>query len=199
MRIATLEDREKAINILYRAFKKTPGVVWIVKQDKCINDRIKAVCAYCFDTVLPIKGAFITSDGKGVSLLYRLKDKKLTVRDLINQAILAYKAIGVRRAKEIIRREKYIKQHRPEGDYLYFWMVAVDTDVKGIDTMKEITYWAQELSNKMNIPLLAETTMEKNKVVYERYGYQVYHTWDVPKKDFKVYFMIKYPKGYKQN
>lgn len=193
MRLATSRDKRFSIDILQRAFRNIPGILWIVKKDKKIEKRIKHLCSFCFDTALAANGVHITSDNKGVGLMYRMKDKKFRLYDFVLYLKLVFQVIGVSRLDEIIIRERYIKTHRLKGDYLYFWMVAVDPNSKGIEPMKEMTYWSIDKSKELNIPILAETSVEQNRRVYERYGYKVYHTWNVPDKDFNFYFMVRYP------
>lgn len=194
MRRATPYDRKRAVSILANAFKENPGVLWVVKNDSKMDDRIVALCEYCYDTAFEINGVFISNDFNGVSLIFPMENKKFSWRTPILYFKLAVNALGIFRIGEVIRRELYLSKHRPKHNFLYFWMVAVDPNCKGIDTMQEMTYWAAAYSKHLNLPLVAETTLEKNKKVYERYGYEEYHRWNVSDKDVCVHFMIRQPK-----
>jgi hypothetical protein len=191
MKVATKQDRERAVDILTRAYVDVPGVLAIVKETGDVRKRVKALCEYCFDTMQPIGGVYITTCNNGVAMVYQTKDKKFRWGGLIDQIVLIFKAVGISRALKIMKRDKIIQQKRPKENILYFWMLAVDPEVRGIQAMKEIRDEIYELSEKLNMPIYAETTVDRNKVMYERYGFETYDTWYDNEKDTNVYFMYR--------
>jgi len=76
---------------------------------------------------------------------------------------------------ETLKREAYIKKHRFKGNHLYFWFFGVK---KGGDRAGfELKNYMFDYSKKEQLPILLETSVQRNKEIYERYGFHVYHQW----------------------
>ena len=58
-------------DILSKSFENNPSVNWVVKEDKRRLQRIRELCKYSFKTALYRKGAYISSNEKGVALCYK--------------------------------------------------------------------------------------------------------------------------------
>ena len=57
--------------------------------------------------------------------------------------------------------------------------------VKGLK-MKNFIY---DKAKKDQLPILLETSVWRNVVAYERYGFKTYHVWDDVPNNIKVWFM----------
>jgi hypothetical protein len=195
MRKATKEDRERAIDILYKAYKDNPTFTWVVKESKPqqFEERVKYLCGFLFDSILLIGGVYMTSFNDGICMIYNSKAKKSFISSWILQIGLALKVVGISRSLEIMKRESHIEKLRPQGEYLYFWVLAADPDVKGYQDMAEIRDETFEMSKNLNLPIYAETTVERNINMYKRYGFEEYNTWHVPNKDVTIHFMKRDP------
>ena len=196
MRKANKKDLALVVEILAKSFQKNPSVLWVVKKDKKINDRIKAVCRYSFYTVLYRDGVHISSDENGVALCYKYNAHKESLKDYWNQLILALKAIGLTRVFEVLKREAYMKKMRPtDGEFLYFWFYGVKPEAQNGFAAKELKNHIFQLADNLKLPVYLETSVEKNRRVYERYGFELYHTWPVKKQGINLYFMRRMPKS----
>lgn len=195
MRKATKADRNRAIEILYKAYKDNPTFTWVVKpgSPEQFEDRTKQLCGFLFDNILQIGGVYMTSYNDGICMIYNINDKKNTAYSWYLQIKLAFNVIGITRALEIMKRESHIEKLRPKGNYLYFWVLAADPDVKGYQDMAEIRDDTFAMSKNQNLPIYAETTVERNVIMYKRYGFEEYDTWHVPGKDVIVHFMKREP------
>lgn len=195
MRKATKADRERAIEILYKAYKDNPTFTWVVKDGtpEQFEERVKYLCGFLFDSISLIGGVYMTSYNDGICMIYNINDKKNSLQSWILQIKLAFKVIGITRALEIMQRENKIEKRRPNGDYLYFWVLAADPDVKGFQDMAEIRDETFAMSKELNLPIYAETTVDRNVIMYKRYGFEEYDTWEVPGKDVTVHFMRRFP------
>ncbi|MBK8807125.1 MAG: hypothetical protein IPO21_10965 [Bacteroidales bacterium] len=91
---------------------------------------------------------------------------------------LAFGAIGISRALKIQKRESFIHKHRPaDGNFLYFWFWGIKTSERGKYSAIESKKFIFELSKRLDIPIYLETSVVKNKNVYERYGFETYSLW----------------------
>lgn len=190
MRKALKKDQSKAVEILSRSFRSNPSVNAVIKNDSRANERIKALCQYSFKTALLRDGAYISSNEKGIALCYRYNYKKESFADYWNQFLLATKAIGFSRVLPILKREHYIKSKRPlNGNYLYFWFLGTLPDAQDGKAARELKDAILKKSTELHLPIYLETSVAKNKRVYERYGFEVYHTWTMDENGTVLYFM----------
>ena len=56
---------------------------------------------------------------------------------------------------------------------------------------RDLTIALFEKAKIQRIPIYAETTLEKNKKVYERFGFKVYKTWINQTNGIQVWFMCR--------
>lgn len=89
-------------------------------------------------------------------------------------------AISLKQSLVVLKREKEIKQRRIREPHLYFWFFGAEPVGNDARELKnEIFHW----SKKTALPILAETSVLRNKEIYERFGFKVYDVW----------FMCRYP------
>ena len=91
-----------------------------------------------------------------------------------------------------MKREAYIKKLRHKsGNFLYFWFLGVQKEGinKGaVVELKEAIY--KEAANQ-KLPIFLETSVPKNQRVYQRFGFEIYHTWDNKEEGIKIWCMRK--------
>lgn len=185
----TNQNKETALKVLTTAFGNIPGVLWVVKKDRHIQKRIYVLCKFCLTVAMQKKGAFITSDNKGVALLFKSWYKQNPLQFLAGYFRLGQYCIGWSRAISIIKREHEITKRRPKHKHLYFWMIGVEDHSYGLQTIIELRDFVFDYSRKEQLPIYAETTVEKMLTLYKRYGFHVYDEWDTGKDGIKVYFI----------
>jgi hypothetical protein len=191
MRIATWADEEKVVNILAASYDSNPSINWIIDCNASDRSkRIKELASYSFKVGMYRQGVFISSDGNGAAICFKYSNKKFSLKLLFLQIKLAWAALGIHGIKEALRRESYVENRLPTStDFLYFWFFGVIPGKHSGNSAKELKDHIFQWSLDSNLPIYVETTVKKNKRVYERYGFQLYHTWKVPNKDFNLYFM----------
>ena len=195
MRKANKSDKNKFINIIAESFNTNPSVNWVIKNDYKKTKRIKALADYTFECSLMKGGAFISTDETGIALCFKYNNKINIVADCINQARLAIRAIGISRVPQVLKREAYLKRQRPlSGEYLYFWFYGVTNEGIGKGAAKELKDNIFNLSEQTELPIYLETSVLKNKNVYIRYGFEVYHSWVSKDKGVTIWFMRRFPK-----
>lgn len=171
-------NKSLALQVLIASFRNNPGVLWVVKKDKHLEKRIAVLCNYCLTVAMEKDGAFITSDGKGVALIFKSWKKQHFMNWLLGYATLWRKCIGWNRPLAIIKREAEITKRRPKEEHLYFWMLGVEDRSKGLNPIKEIRDFVYEYSKKEKLPIFAETAAKNMLTLYNRYGFTVYDQWE---------------------
>lgn len=178
-----------ALDVLKTAFKDNPGVRWVVKKDTKIDSRIQALCEHCLNVSIQKKGAYLTTDQKGVALLFKSWYKQKPLDWFLSYLRLGNKCIGWDRAYGMIQREKNIRAKRPSSKHLYFWMLAVKDHTYGLETIKEIRDFVFAYSKQEKLPIYAETTMKSTLNLYLRYGFEIYDAWETGVDGIVVYFI----------
>lgn len=185
----TNKNKDIALQVLTSAFKTIPGALWILKKDNKIQKRLVVLCQFCLSVAMQKKGAFISSDNNGVALLFKSNAKQNPIMWLMGYINLGNYCIGWTRAWSIIKRERYIVSKRPKSLYLYFWMLGIKKNRNGVNTILEIKDFIFERSKKLQLPIIAETTVKKNLVMYKRYGFEVYDEWETGQNGIKIWFI----------
>jgi hypothetical protein len=194
MHRATKKDRIKVVRIIEESFKENPSVTWVVKNDNKKSQRLTYLAEYIFDLGLLKKGVYLSTDETAVAVCYKYN---INVNFLIKyyyQIRLLCKAIGFRKVGSTLERQSYFKKHRRgEENFLYFWVFGASDEGKGHGGAKELQSDIFQLSKDMNLPIYLETSVRKNKVVYERFGFSIYHTWHVEEQGIDLWFMKRDP------
>jgi hypothetical protein len=183
------ENNDRALQILASAFDSIPSTLWIVKNDEHIHKRVLALSQFCLSVALQKNGAFISSDEKGVALIFRNGIKQTPLKWLVDYFRLGNECIGWRKAWSIIQREKTIVSKRLKIEHLYFWMLGVEDHSNGLNTIIEIRDFVFAYSRQLKLPILAETTVEKNLTLYKRYGFSVYDRWETGVDGINIWFI----------
>ncbi|MEO9964715.1 MAG: hypothetical protein ABJF11_02935 [Reichenbachiella sp.] len=190
MQRATKADEGVVIDIIADSFPTNPSVLSVIKNDHKEPQRMRALARFVFRTSLRKNGIFLSSDRQGVAVCYQLNNHKDTLIDYWNQAVLAFSAIGIERIGKVLRRDIYVKKKRPaDGRYLYFWFFGVSQEGKGKGAAYELQKHVFGMAESQQLPIYLETSIAKNKRVYERYGFEVYHTWDYKSEGITLWFM----------
>ncbi|MBU6206031.1 MAG: GNAT family N-acetyltransferase [Bacteroidetes bacterium] len=192
MRQATNQDKEKVIDIISEAFKDNARVNWVVKQDGKKQQRIRELIRYAFETVFPRNGVFISSNEKAVALCYRMNLKPNSLYDYYIKLRLGIKSMSPERISYVMKRQSAISAQRPsDGNYFYFWFLAVEKEERGRGAGWELSHHMFEMSRKEKIPILAETSDERTCRIYQRFGFTLYNTFE--KYHIKIYLLMWKP------
>jgi hypothetical protein len=191
MLLATVKDKEDITRIIATTFDQNPSVNIVIGSGGNRRKKIERLAHYAFAKSANRKGAFISKNRRGAALCFHSNAKGTNARELWEELRFAL-AIPVKKVVQTLRREGYIKKHRYPEDHLYFWFLGVE---KGGGTaafeMKEELF---QRADQAGLPILLETSVARNRTVYRRYGFEVYHTWEDSGDGNALWFMIRHPK-----
>lgn len=180
---------QHAVATLSKAFAANPSVLQVIKRDHQQQRRIAELCHFCVSVAIQKEGAYISSNNKGVALLFKSWLKQKRISWLLGYLRLGQRCIGWTRAIPMIQRDKEVMKRRFKPDHLYFWMLGIDEDSGGLQTIIEIRDFAFNQSRQLQLPICAETSMKKTLSMYQRYGFKVYDEWDTGKDGVIIYFI----------
>lgn len=183
----TSSQAPKVIRILTESFQTNPSALWVIKQDNKVQERMKALIEYAVKTGIQNEGVFLSDDESAAAICFK-EPAKSSLSSYWDQLQLIRKAIGLSRVSQVLKREGYLKKHRPKEQHLNFWFLGVDPARKGGNGVHDLRRCIFKLSEEQNLPILIETSVERNKQVYERFGFHVYYTWR-PSADYTLWFM----------
>ncbi|WP_425392065.1 hypothetical protein [Ekhidna sp.] len=191
MQKVTTAQASKAIQILTESFQTNPSALWVIKQDEKVQERLRALIEYAVKTGLENDGVFLSDDESAAAICFK-EPTRTSLSSYWNQLQLIRKAIGFSRVPHVLQREGYLKKHRLKEPHLNFWFLGVDPIRKGGNGVHDLKHGILKLSSEQNLPILIETSVARNKNVYERYGFRVYHTWK-PSTAYTLWFMKRNP------
>lgn len=186
-------DKHIAMDIITHAFRDNPNLLWFMKKDNNIDKRLRVLCEYCLETSMQKKGAFISSDQLGVLLAYK-SESKLTLLSMLKLYIkLIHSCIGWNRLPSVLYRQYCLGKLKPTEKHIYCLMLAVKNNTHGMNTVFELKNGLYEMSKKQNLTVYAETSLEKNKTIYERFGFITHNAFKMRRSDFTIWFLKRNP------
>jgi hypothetical protein len=189
---ANYNDKNLVVEILSKAFDSNKSVNYAIKQDKKRAFRLKKLIEYSFEECWHFGEIYLTDDRKGVALFILPYKKKTTFHSIYEDFKLVINSVGITRLFTILEREKYIKKIRPKShNYLYVWYLGVLPEFQGSEAIKKMKDEIFKMADDRDMPIYIETSGEKQKNVYLRYGFEIYHVWH---NQFNTYFMKREPK-----
>lgn len=187
MRTATKADKEIVVSILSCQFALVAGTTWMMRKH-CSTGHLKFLSGLAFEKTFKRKGVFISNNNQGIALCYRYNLKIFSIEEILLTIYFLLVKVKLSKLWQFIKLELYKKKQRPKsGNYLYFWFFAVLKGGKdaGFELKNEIF----EMAKKKHLPIYAETSLRRNKCIYERYGFQTYHFWENKKEHLQYWFM----------
>ena len=188
--LAEFSDKKIAVDIIYETFDANPSVNIVIGGGGNRKKKISRLAAYAFIKSLNRKGAFFSTNKKGVALCFRSDEGGGNLSEFTHELRFAI-SIPLIKLFQTLKRERYIKKHRYKDSHLYFWFFGVQKG--GGQAGFELKNYLFELAQSIELPILLETSVERNKEIYERYGFKVYHEWPDSGKGKTLWFMKRDP------
>ncbi|HET8809660.1 MAG TPA: hypothetical protein VFM65_05285 [Flavobacteriaceae bacterium] len=190
-------NKEEIIGHVAEILKETPSAQDIVKKGGDRDKRFRYLAVHMVEKAIKKDALILSKNGKGIAILFRTNKKDSSFfKDIREEIGLVLNVTGIKNAFKIIKNQKYIKAQRPQnGDYLYCWFWGIVPDQRGADTQvgKEMKDEFLRLSDELQLPLYAETRTKRNVLVYRKFGFDLFHTWERPDGN-SMWFLRYMPK-----
>jgi hypothetical protein len=186
-----MNERDLVVDMLSKAFLDNPRVLRTVKKGTQAK-KLRIMTEYAYDLVKKYQGVFLSSDFSTAMLYYRKGEHKMNLYDIWRYFRMFMLCIKPSKALSIQKREKYIESLRPQGiDYIYVWLLGNNPQIRGLKGLAEVRNRLDEKSLEYNLPILIETTVERNLKLYQYVGFEIYHHWFDDKQDLNVWFLLR--------
>ena len=185
---------QKLVRILTGVLLDNPSATHVVKNDAKRVARVTYLAKYMLKRAKRKNGLYISKDANGLAICYKvMPNEKKTLAEWLDEIIVGFKVIGYARIPGILKRQSYLKEQMPKDfPYLYFWFLGVDKDTRGMDLgiAAELKERVFSDAKEWGLPIYTETSIKKNKIVYQRYGFEIFHEWKMNEKS-TMWFMKK--------
>ena len=185
-------EKEEIISKVTQLLKEIPSSMDIVKKGGNRHKRFEYLATHMVEKAIEKDALIISENRMGIAILFKTSKKDDNfLKDIWTQIKLVLNVTGVKNAYRIVKNQNYIKKQRPQnGEYLYCWFWGILAESRGADTQvgKEMKDEFYRQAKEYQIPLYAETRMRKNALVYQRFGFELFHEWDHPSGD-TMYFL----------
>ena len=190
MKKATLKDRELVISILTDSYVNTPTFQFLMRDNRNPNKYTRRIAEYAFDFGIKRNSVYLSENEKGVAIAFHSDQLTLDFHDIWLQGKLALHAVNLRKFFSIIRHNSYVQKikdkHKP---YIYYWFWAAVKEENQGQSARDLGFSIYKMAKEKKLPIIAETTMKQNKIIYERYGFHVFEEWTNPENGLHVWFL----------
>ncbi len=193
MKQAKYKDKDRIIQIIEESFNDNYTFNWIIKNDHKKAKRMKALAEYMWSIGMAKKGIYLSHDNEAVAICYKKHNRVNIFQNAYYKFKFLKNVVGFSNIFSILKRQNRLMLHKPSTNYLYFWLFAASNKGKGGGGAKDLQKGIYKLSQQENLPIYLETTILKNKNVYERYGFETYHKEILDNQPFDTWFMKRYP------
>jgi hypothetical protein len=182
-------DREIILSIVTSAFEQNPRVMAMVKK-KNPSRNVRLMTEYAYQLVEKFNGIYLSKDKTTVLFYYLESQYKRSFIDYLKYGKMFMKAIRPSQLMPTLKREKHIKSLRSDyEDYIYVWILGSDPNKTSIRGLADIRDHLFGLSEKLQLPILIETTVEKVLKLYRYVGFEEYHKWEDSEAGIDVWFL----------
>lgn len=181
-------QKDRVLEVLSNSFRNNPSVDSVINSQRDKLSQINSLVNYAYWKARNRDGVFISENERGVALCFRSDLKRFSLNELFAELSLAM-AISLKQSLEVFKREKEIKQRRIREPHLYFWFFGAEP---GGNDARELKNEIFDCSKKTALPILAETSVLRNKEIYERFGFKVYDEF-TDQNGTLLWFMCRYP------
>lgn len=182
-------DKEIILDIVACAFSESPRLLAIMKKG-AKEERLRIMAKYAYDLTSKMNGIYLSEDKSTVLIYYRKSQYKRNIYDYYRYLRMFFKCIKPWKALSTLRREKYVKNLRPEiPDYIFVWVLGRDPEVASIRGLADIRDHLFGVSEKTGLPILLKTTVKKVLKLYKYVGFEIYHEFYDETINMPVWFL----------
>lgn len=182
-------DRDIVISIVTRAFEQNPRAVAMMKKQNPTRS-VRLMTEYAYTLVEKYNGIYLSEDKTTVLFYYKKSQYKRGFIDYLRYGKMFMQAIRFSQLFPTLKREKYIASLRPDyEDYIYVWVLGSVPNNKSLRGLADIRDHLFGMSEKLQLPILIETTVEKVRKLYHYVGFTEYHKWEDAEAGINVWFL----------
>jgi hypothetical protein len=185
----TEADHEIIISILTTAFEQNPRFQAVIKKNNPTRS-VRHMTEYAYHLIDRLDGIYLSEDKTTVLFYYTKSQYNRNLRDYLRYARMFLQAIRLSQYIPAIKREKHVAHLRRDySDYIYVWVLGSVPNNKSLRGLADIRDHLFGLSEKLQLPILIETTVERVRKLYHYVGFEEYHVWEEEGSGITVWFL----------
>lgn len=189
MRRALPNEKENIVAIIIDAIEVNPKIQYLL-GDKQFRNKVRALAQFIYAISERRKAIYLSEDGKGLLIYMHSHEWKKGIRDAWDYCRMIFSAFEWKRLFQILKMEKRLESFRPgEENYLYVWVLGTKKENQGENQARELRDALFSKATELKLPIYAETAFDQNFKVYQRYGFNNYHTEYYPKIPLTIRFL----------
>ncbi len=163
----------KKIQMVKRILEQIPSSEFTVGSGWGSCRRRRILAHYLIDEAYQNNGVFLDSSKQGIILFYPSINKKPVCWKV--KLMMIFIAVGPFRLKRVMQRKAQVEKMRSVyPPHIYCSFLGVLPEARGSQSVLELRYILFRKSEELNLPIMVETVIPKNKRIYERIGFQTY-------------------------
>jgi GNAT superfamily N-acetyltransferase len=180
IRAATEDDREAVAECLALAFADDPAWAHLLPDDSTRGERLLAFFTLEIETLVPAyRQAWIVEDGSGAAIWGRPGEWRVPPAKELRHAPQMAKVFG-RRLPLAIWTLLRLERHHPRAHHWYLHYLGVEPRRQGRGLGGTLLAPMLELCDREGTPAYLESSTERNRALYERNGFGLTGTFDMP-------------------
>lgn len=192
--IQNKQDKNRALDIMEKAFIDSTGMTWMLKRNS--KKHLRIFLSFFFHEVSVKNGAWLTGDRNGVVFFYQLQNHQQSMLNIFRKLYVFVCIMGFTKGVKAMRCKKIVDNIRPKTGW-FGWLVATDNTAIGNAAAYEIKNEMFKLADESNEPIYVETTVKRVMVLYKVSGYYEYAKIKHPyKEDLTIWFMKRDPQTF---
>lgn len=177
-----------ALELLKETLVDNRSVIFSIGSKGFFRFRVWLVAHFLHSEASRNKGVFIDSKNDGIICFFEAKEKR-SASFIIELGLIVFGIGPMRIVRVWLRKREVQRFHSQWENYIHCSYLAVRKSARGHDAIFELRDALFQFQQEKKLPILIETTIEKNKRVYERIGFRIHEERVVI--GFKTYCMVR--------
>lgn len=178
----------RALYLLNETLVDNPSVFFSVGNKGFFRFKVWLISLYYHSEAKRNRGVYLDSTGEGIILFFANKNKRKP--NFLYFLLLLLLGIGPFRIVRVLKRKNEVSKFHSQWDnFIYCSYLAVRKSARGHGAIFELKNKLFQFQQETKLPILVETTIEKNRRVYKRIGFRVHEERIV--SGFKTYCMVR--------
>ncbi len=187
MKLMAVHQEKQVLELLTLCFQENANFKFLFGSKKRIHKQLHYFLQRFIDAGKEKNAVFLSDDEQGVAIIFPVKYLEkwkpiITWRDALN-------LFSFYRLPKIWNFQRKTKAFLPKEDHLCFQFLGVGNHRNGIRTAADLKDACFDLSEAMHLPIYAQTSNVRTKILYERYGFKCYGELKFPNSSSFMYFL----------
>jgi GNAT superfamily N-acetyltransferase len=180
VRPATPDDHEAAAEALALAFADDPAWAHLLPDDSSRAERLLLYFTTEIASLVPARRRlWVTDDGAGAAVWADPGAWRVPIHHVLGEAVPMSRVFG-RRLPLALRALLRIESHHPKPPHQYLQYLGVEPSRQGRGLGGALLRPVLERCDGGGVPAYLESSSDRNRVLYERNGFDLTSSFDLP-------------------